>query len=142
MTVLVGCGTSEPVETPGGGVIHGEAEVDEVTLMIMESFPVQVSAVAKGNLRDGCTEIDEIHTSFDEDSRTFEVEITTVRDAEAVCTQALVPFEERVELDVRGIPAGTYTVDVNGVRETFTLDVDNEIPEDAETEIRGRRLRS
>lgn len=134
VTLLVGCGTSGPVETPGS-VIRGKAEIDEITLMIMESFPVQVSAVAKGNLRDGCTEIDEIRTSFDEDSNTFDVEITTVRDAEATCTQALVPFEERVELDVRGLPAGTYTVDVNGLRETFTLDVDNEIPEAAETRI-------
>lgn len=131
VTLLVGCGTSGPIETPGGGVIQGRAEVNEVTLMIMESFPVQVSAVAKGNLRDGCTEIDETQTSFDEDAKTFRVEITTVRDGDAVCTQALVPFEERIALDVRGLPVGTYTVDVNGVRETFTLDVDNELPDES-----------
>jgi inhibitor of cysteine peptidase len=47
-----------------------------------------------------------------------------------MCTQALVPFEERVDLDVQGLPAGTYTVDVNGISDTFTFDADNEIPEE------------
>jgi len=134
-TLLVGCGPSAPTETPGDGLTYGKAAVEEVNLQIMESFPVQVAAVAMGNLRDGCTEIDEVRQSFDEETQTFTIEITTVRDADAVCTQALVPFEERIELDVRGLKAGTYTVDVNGARETFTLDVDNEIPEDEEARI-------
>jgi inhibitor of cysteine peptidase len=42
-----------------------------------------------------------------------------------VCTQALVPFEETIPLDVEGLLAGEYTVNVNGVMATFTLDVDN-----------------
>ena len=133
--LLVGCGTSGVSETPSGDVIAGEATVDEVNLMIMESFPVQVAAVARGRLRDGCTEIDEVRTTYDGADSTFFVEITTVRDADAVCTQALAPFEERIDFEVRGLPAGTYAVDVNGVRETFTLDVDNELPEESETRI-------
>jgi inhibitor of cysteine peptidase len=139
MTLVVGCGTSgpgeKPGETPDGGLVYAEATVNEVNLQIMESFPVQVAAVAEGNLKDSCTMIHEIRQSFDEETKTFTIEIATVRDADAVCAQVLEPFEERIDLDVRGLPAGTYTVDVNGVRETFTLDVDNEIPEDANTEI-------
>jgi inhibitor of cysteine peptidase len=46
-----------------------------------------------------------------------------------MCTQALVPFEESIDLDVRGLPAGTYTVDVHGETATFTLDVDNVLEE-------------
>lgn len=133
--LLAGCGLVGAGETPKGGIVHGKADVEEVELLIMESFPVQVAAVARGNLRDGCTEIDEVETSFDEEAMTFTVEITTVRDADAMCTQALVPFEERIDLDVRGLSAGTYTVDVNGVKETFTLDVDNELPESSTSEV-------
>ena len=113
-----------PTSTPP---IQGRADVEEVELIILESFPVQVVAVARGHLRDGCTEIDSVHTSFDAGSNTFSVEITTARDSEAACTQALVPFEERIDLEVLNLAAGTYTVDVNGVRETFTLAVDNEL---------------
>ena len=36
-----------------------------------------------------------------------------------------VPFEDTIPLDVYDLPAGAYTVDVNGVTNTFTLDVDN-----------------
>ncbi len=134
VALVAACGPSEAGETPTGGVVRGEATVEEVDLQIMESFPVQVAAVARGTLSDGCTEIDEVRSSFDEESKTFTVTITTVRDEDAVCTQALVPFEERIELDVRGLPAGTYTVDVNGVRETFTFDVDNELRESSSAE--------
>ncbi len=143
VSLLTGCAVlpvatpAEPGsgESPGSDVIHGKADVDQVELLIMESFPVQVAAVARGNLRDGCTEIDDVTTDFDAESKTFTVEITTVRDRDAMCTQALVPFEERIELDIYGLPAGTYTVDVNGVRETFTLDVDNEPAESSSTEV-------
>ena len=135
VALAAACGPLRAGEPASDDVIRGEATVEEVDLQIMESFPVQVAAVARGYLSDGCTMIDEVRTSFDAESKTFTVTITTVRDADAVCTQALAPFEERIELDVRGLPAGTYTVDVNGVRETFTLDVDNELPESSSTEI-------
>jgi hypothetical protein len=117
------------VGPPAPGIETGIAAVDEIDILIMESFPVQVAVVARGFLPDGCTEIDEVRSRFEPESDRFVVEITTVRDADAVCTQALVPFEERFALDVYGLPAGTYFVDVNGVVGTFTFDVDNVLPE-------------
>jgi hypothetical protein len=114
---------------PAPGTVTGLATVEEIEILIMESFPVQVAVVARGHLPDGCTEIDEVRSRFEPESNRFVVEITTARDAEALCTEALVPFEERVALDVYGLPAGTYFVDVNGVVDSFTLDVDNVPPE-------------
>lgn len=130
---LAACGatpapTVEPGQQPpggGGGLVEGEAAVGSIEILILESFPVQVHVVARGNLPDGCTQIDEVSTQQEGDA--FYVTITTVRDADAMCTQATVPFEERIVLDVLGLKAGTYTVDVNGVTDTFTLDVDNEL---------------
>jgi len=37
----------------------------------------------------------------------------------------LAPFEETIPLEVYGLPAGTYTVEVNGVQGTFDLEMDN-----------------
>jgi inhibitor of cysteine peptidase len=54
--------------------------------------------------------------------------ISTTRPADAICTQVLGSFEETIALEVEGLPAGTYTVDVNGVIGSFTLDVDNSLP--------------
>ena len=96
----------------------------------MESFPVQVSVTVSGDLPDGCTPIDQVNQRRDLDTRTFWVEITTLRKAGAACTEALVPFGENISLDVYGLPAGTYAVDVNGVTASFTLDVDNVLPEE------------
>jgi inhibitor of cysteine peptidase len=58
----------------------------------------------------------------------YKVTITTKRPADKMCTEALVPFEESVALEVVGLPAGTYTVEVNGVTASFTLDGDNALP--------------
>jgi len=57
------------------------------------------------------------------------VYLETVRPREAVCTEALVPFEQNIPLDVYGLERGTYTVNVNGIEESFELTTDNVLPE-------------
>jgi hypothetical protein len=131
---VIACGptpepTSTPVEGPSGEeIIRGTATVESIDIQILESFPVQVRVVARGFLADGCTTVGEINQELVDN--TFMVTIGTERPADAVCTQALVPFEETIDLEVRGLPAGTYTVDVNGVTSTFSLSTDNVLPEE------------
>jgi hypothetical protein len=115
----------EPIE---GDIITGEATVESLDILILESFPVQVNVQVSGYLGDGCTSIGEITTEREED--TFYVHISTVRPADAICTMQLVGFDEVISLDVHGLEAGAYTVDVNGETATFTLDIDNILPED------------
>ena len=103
----------------------GLALVDEIEIVILESFPVQVQVIAKGNLPDPCTEIYQI-TQKKEDN-TFFITIKISRPTDP-CIQIIVPFEVKIPLNVYGLLAGTYTVDVNGVQATFDLEVDNLIP--------------
>lgn len=122
--------TPEPVPTQvpsSGEFIRGEPMVEGVDVQIMESFPVQAQAVVRGNLPDGCTELDEVTTALE--GNVFRIRLTTQRPAGAVCTEALVPFEEVVALDVLGLPAGEYTVDAHGVTASFTLATDNVLPD-------------
>ena len=42
-----------------------------------------------------------------------------------MCTQAIVPYEEKVPLDVYGLKAGEYDVNVNTVTDSFELSIDN-----------------
>lgn len=122
---------TENNKTERDGVVKGEmqdvvskpAMVESIKIYIKESFPVQVDVYATGYLPDGCTKIsdEQIHR----DGGTFKVTIMTERPAHILCTQALVPFEHQVALDVLGLKAGTYTVNVNDVRDTFTLEIDN-----------------
>ncbi|MBN1178403.1 MAG: hypothetical protein JXD18_04275 [Anaerolineae bacterium] len=134
LVLLAACTAGpEPTATqdPGvdGGFAYGEAPVDSIQLLIMESFPVQVNAIVSGNLPDGCTEID----SWDQvlEGQEIRVTLTTRRPRNVMCTEALVPYEQTVSLDVLGLPAGEYTVRVNGVAADQPLEftVDNAISE-------------
>lgn len=124
--------TQVPTEPSDDGVVEGVASVEDIDILILESFPVQVNVVARGNLPDGCTTIDKV--TQERDGNTFRVTITTVRPVGMVCTEALVPFERVIALDVYGLPAGVYTVEVNGVSDTFELTVDN-VPQEEPTEV-------
>jgi len=100
----------------------GLALVDEIDILILESFPVQINVIARGNLPDPCTEISEVLQEREGD--TFFIAIKTYRPP-GPCIQVLASFEVKIPLNVYGLPAGTYTVDVNGVQDTFDLEVDN-----------------
>ncbi len=109
--------------------ISGTAVVEDVEILILESFPVQIHAIAKGYLPDGCTEIDEESIEIEKNGNTFDVSIKTTRPADMICTQAIVPFEQVIALDVYGLKKGNYIVNVNGIGASFELSTDNVIPE-------------
>lgn len=111
-------------------MVIGTADVDSVDILKLESFPVQISVVAKGNLPDGCTTLGDAKETFDGKSD-FSIRLETKRPIDGACTQALVPFEKSINLaGANGLTKGTYTVDVNGVKKSFTLDMDNFISEE------------
>lgn len=116
--------TSEPTPVPGSNEpSRGQAVINGIDVLVMESFPVQVNVVAAGDLPDTCTQIDEVISQLTGD--TFRVAITTLRQPDPACAQMVVPFEQSISLDVDGLAAGTYQVSVNGVTGSFTLDTDN-----------------
>jgi len=119
--------TATPIPTATVAVptdhIIDTAEVERTDILILESMPVQVHLVARGYFPDGCTTLHKI--TQQRNGNTFTVTITTQRPEDAMCNMIIVPFEETIPLEVRGLPAGTYTVITNGVSNTFTLDTDN-----------------
>jgi hypothetical protein len=101
--------------------------VKSIEILLLESFPLQVHAVLRGDLPDaGCTTI----TSVDQvrEGNTFRLRLVTTTDPLALCAQKLTPFEKVVPLEVYGLPAGTYTVEAGGVKQTFEFTVDNSLP--------------
>ncbi|MDK2892582.1 MAG: inhibitor of cysteine peptidase [Methanohalophilus sp.] len=124
MTISVAAENGDMQE---GDYVYGTAVVENVQVMILESFPVQVHLSVSGYLPDGCTEIDEDGIKELRDGFNYTVNIPTKRPADAICTQAIVPYNINVPLDVYGIEKGSYTVNVNGFRTTFELQVDNVI---------------
>ena len=111
---ITGCAPIVPV--------IGLAPVEEIDILTLESFPVQIFVIASGYLPDPCTEIYQI--SQEREGNTFFITIETYR-SPGFCIQVLALFEETIPLKVYGLTAGTYTVEVNGVQDTFDLEIDN-----------------
>jgi hypothetical protein len=109
-----------PVSTVAGG---NPAPVASLEVAILESFPVQVNVIVKGNLPDSCTPVGEIEQKFA--ANTFYIYIPMEQSAGANCAQVLTPYEQTIHLNVRDLPKGTYTVKVNGTATTFDLTMDN-----------------
>jgi len=101
------------------------ATVEEVEILLLESFPIQVQVLARGILPDSCTTLDEAAT--ERTDNTFTVSLSTVRPAVAECEEGELSFEQTINLDAEGLPAGKYIVDVNGVTSNFELEVDNAV---------------
>ena len=123
----------EPAVTPSEDEYeYGQnAAVESLEVVLLESFPLQAQAVVTGILPDGCTELYDI--SVEQQGNEFILTLTTRRPTgDIACTQALVPFEETVDLDIQGLEAGTYTVIAQGQQASFTLDVDNLPPQQGE----------
>jgi inhibitor of cysteine peptidase len=125
--------TPSPIVTavPTAGSV---AVVRSIEILLLESFPLQVNAVIRGDLPDaGCTKI----ASVDQvrEGNTFRLTLVTTTDPLALCAQALTPFEQVVSLDVKNLPAGTYTVQAGDVQQTFTFDVDNISEQPIDTDV-------
>lgn len=109
---------TQPVKEPQHGPGQSTAIVQSVAVEVRESYPVQVAAVVRGHLPDGCTYIDRWRVTYV--GTTVRIQLITGRDG-GFCTQALVPFEEVLTLDVGEWLPGLYSVVVDNVRTDFYL---------------------
>lgn len=97
-----------------------KADVQSVEIQILESYPLQVNALARGLLPDsGCTAITDVSQS--RNGNVFTVVVLTKTSQQTVCAQMLTPFEQIIPLDVSSLLPGTYIVHVNGVEASFVL---------------------
>nr|MDO8134036.1 hypothetical protein [Candidatus Njordarchaeum guaymaensis] len=113
-------------EEGNGTVIEDLANVKDIDIVILESFPVQVNVVVHGEFPDSCTAIGKVTTT--REGSTHIITIITRRPSDAVCAQVITPFDRVIPLEVVGLKKGIYTVEVNGVRGTFELQADNILP--------------
>lgn len=112
-------GRQEPAPEEQGGVVASTLTVNEVSAKLLPSFPLQVEVTTRGELSDACTEVGNVIKNQKGD--TFLITINATRDADKICAQVITPFEKKILLDVGGLAAGTYIVNVNGVTATFIL---------------------
>jgi hypothetical protein len=97
------------------------AQVDSATVTVDRTV-AQAAVEAKGILSIACVALEE--AAVVREGRTFHVVLAeTTMDPDAVCMAlvAVTPFHVEVPLDLRGLEAGEYLVNVNGVTKRFVI---------------------
>lgn len=95
------------------GKIRANARVESAELIIMESYPVQVSVAIAGALPTPCHALRYEISEADSENRIY-VEVFSMVDPGEMCVEMEQPFSENVSLPVAGLPDGIYSVYVNG----------------------------
>jgi inhibitor of cysteine peptidase len=100
-------------------ILIRDAPIHEVRINIAESFPPQVFVYIKGGLADGCTTFNGYTVT--RQGNTIDINVTTARPSEAICTQVYGFFEKTVGLGSDFNYGESYTINVNDFTETFVL---------------------
>jgi len=130
---LVGCSLLPPIDTlptptptapsiPPSGYEHQPGdekltrdkvslELENSSLVTMESFPIQVSALLNGSLSDPCHQLRVLLKPAD-DKNQINLEVYSVVDSSAACIMVIEPFSATIPLGT--FTGGHYTVYVNG----------------------------
>lgn len=117
--VAAACGDEDDASTTSTTAdgTTAPAYVDSVEFLFLESYPVQVRAIVKGNLPTPCHEFAWEFDTIASTAPTITVYSTV--DPEAVCAQVLEPFEETIDLGA--FETGSYVLTVNG--ETYPFEI-------------------
>ena len=113
---------TNPSGEPREPMIEAEYQpvaVDQVEVEVGVGSPIPVHAVISGNLPDSCAQIEFVQLLQDE--MNFHITLSSIPSDAEDCIQDTLPFRIRLPLNVIGLPAGGYSVDVNGSRADFTL---------------------
>ena len=112
------CGDDDGVPAPH--TVDVLAPIDELELIIRESFPPQYAARVVSGLPDGCESFKSIE--MDRAGNEFNITVTNERTTgeDVACTQIYGTHEEVVELGSDLEPDETYVVRANDRELTFT----------------------
>jgi hypothetical protein len=104
---------------PVSPLVAVRAPIDQVDVLIKESFPLQYAVRVVSGLPNACVKFGQI--TWERDGDTIRVEVFNVEPAsdEVMCAQVYGTAENIIELGSDFESRKTYTVVVNGVTETF-----------------------
>ncbi len=101
--------------------------IDQIEVEVGVGSPIPVHVIVSGNLPDPCSQVEQ--TEIKQDGSNFIINLFATPDAggPAVdsCIKDAIPFRMSIPLNVVDLPAGSYSVTVNGSRSDFKLDTAN-----------------
>jgi len=118
VAIAVACGGMRALEADRAYQV-GLAAVERVEVHVFSQRPPSAHVSVYGQLPDICTKLD--RSRQDRLGSSIDVTLTTRHDSGPDCAAEPRPFEQRILLDVVGLPAGLYVVTVNGVQASFQI---------------------
>lgn len=118
--ILTACAAPEaPTLTPTSEEANlRPIEVTDAQVQIGVGSPIPVEAVASGSMPDPCAQVAQVEQRLS--GSQFEIEILASAADPACPPDAVgVPFRMAIPLNMTALPAGTYSVAVNGVQNSF-----------------------
>jgi len=101
--------------------------VDQVEVEVGVGSPIPVHVIVSGSLPDPCSQVE--YTEIIQDGSNFIIRLSATPDtggpAVDGCIKDPMPFKMGIPLNVVDLPAGSYSVTVNGSRADFKLDTAN-----------------
>jgi hypothetical protein len=103
---------------------NSPVRVDSVVVSVMGSVQVQASLLVSGSKSVPCVRL--LEPAIARQDSTFIVVLAESQLGPAeTCIAMIDPFETTIPLDISGLSAGTYSVEVNDFKTSFTLANDN-----------------
>lgn len=120
LLLLVAC-AGDPAREADRPFTGGLAVVESLRVEVRNHSPVSAWLWVFGQLPDACTTLEPPHVQ--RSGSVFEIVLETRRPFGSTCAQVLTPFEKRIRLNVDPVLSGAYVVTVNGVTESFAVNV-------------------
>lgn len=93
--------------------LRENALVQNAQLIVMESYPIQVTLEIEGELPTPCHRL-MVHFNEPDSDNKLEVEVYSLVHPSEICIQVIEPFSERISFPTEIIGFGSYSVFVNG----------------------------
>ena len=113
--------TPEVESTPAP--VYQPVGVDQVEVEVGVGSPIPVQVTVSGNLPDSCAQIELVQLK--QEGPNFQITLSSVPSNAEGCTQDTLPFRMEIPLNIVNLPAGSYSVDVNGSSASFELETGN-----------------
>ncbi len=114
---------STPVIESASATGYQPVQVNEVQAEVGVGSPIPVLVTVTGTLPDSCAQIELVQQK--QVGSSFNITISTIPLNADGCVQDALPFEIVIPLNIANLPAGPYSVEVNGSRADFEVNTAN-----------------
>ncbi|MBI4301088.1 MAG: hypothetical protein HY664_00595 [Chloroflexi bacterium] len=111
--------TPTAVPTPSPDMVKEPAPIENIAIVVAESFPPQYSLRVEFGLRNGCIQPGGYTVERKGDTIWVIVSVLRPADANVICTQQYEIASYNISLGSNYTPGKTYTVKVNDVTKAF-----------------------